>query len=146
MDSIGVPQPMLFRDNVADRWRKFKQRFELYRLASGAAQKEEAIQVALLLHIMGEEAIEVYNSFTWATATDKNKYDNVMKQFEDFCSPKKNVVLEQFNFNKAVQDGNRDFDHFIIKLRTLADTCEYGTLKENLIHDRIVIGIKDNPT
>ena len=35
------------------------------------------------------------------------------------------------------------FDTFVSKLRQLAATCEYGELQDQLIRDRIVIGLND---
>lgn len=37
-------------------------------------------------------------------------------------------------------------DSFVTALHSLAETCEYGTLKGELIRDRIVIGVRDART
>ena len=44
--------------NLSESWRKFKQSFDIYSIASGFNSKEEEIQVASLLHMVGEEAIQ----------------------------------------------------------------------------------------
>ena len=146
MESLHIPNPMLFSGNVAENWKKFQQRFNIYRIASGAHSKDDEIQVALLLHTMGEDALEVFNSFTWENKDDENKYDKVLKKFSDYCTPKKNIVLERFHFNRAVQESNEDFDHFVTRLRNLASTCDFGEVKDSLIRDKIVIGIASNET
>ena len=71
--NIGIPKPMNWTGNVAENWRRWEQRFDLYRLASGASEKSSKTQVALLLHIMGEECLDIFNSFVFAKADDKDK-------------------------------------------------------------------------
>jgi hypothetical protein len=143
MEMLNAPAPLSLAGNVAENWRRFKQRYELYRLASGANIRGENVQVPLLLHVMGEEALEVYNSFTWTSDGDKNKYDLVIAKFEDYCTPKKNVVLERFHFNNAIQGEKEEFDKFVTRIKNLATSCEFAALKDSMIRDRIVVGIQD---
>ena len=46
-------------------------------IATGLDKKENKIKANVLLHIIGPEAVEVYNGFTWAPAqgdtTDEDK-------------------------------------------------------------------------
>ena len=65
-----------------------------------------------------------------------------MKKFEEYCAPRKDVILERFNFNKCVQSKEEDTDSFLTRLKNIAASCEFGELKEELIRDRIVIGIR----
>ena len=59
-------QPSLsFAGNVAENWREWKQHFKLYLMASGIDAKDQKIQSVTLLHMAGEEALEIYNMFTW---------------------------------------------------------------------------------
>ena len=61
MDEIQPPGTLSFAGNVAKNWRKWKQCFELYLTASGIDAKDQKIQLATLLHVAGEEALEIYN-------------------------------------------------------------------------------------
>ena len=60
MDKLQPPGPLALQGNLSENW---KQRFELYSAASGLNEKDEKIQSATLLHVIGEEALEVYNTF-----------------------------------------------------------------------------------
>ena len=90
---------------------------------------------------MGEGSLEIYHSFTWAAEKDNIDYKKVMEKFENYFTPKKNTILERFQFNKAVQNED-DMDRFVTRLKNLATTCEFGNLKDELIRDHIVVGIK----
>ena len=57
--------------------------------------------------------------------------------------PKKNVVLERFHFNNLSQGDQEDFDRFVTRIKNQAASCEFGDLKDQLIRDRVVVGIKN---
>ena len=56
---------------------------------------------------------------------------------------KKNVIYERYVFNKRDQEAGETFDNYVSTLRTLAQSCEFEMLRDQLIRDRIVCGIKD---
>ena len=57
---------------------------------------------------------------------------------------KTNVVYERYRFNNRLQESDESIDAYTTAPRTLAETCEFGSLKEDLIRDRFVSGIRDN--
>ena len=46
-------------------------------------------------------------------------------------------------FNKRCQLPNESVDQFITEVYRLGDNCEFGAMKEELIRDRLVVGIRD---
>ena len=69
MDKSQHPEPLSF---LSENWQKWK-RFELYMASCGNDSKRDETKSAILLHVAGAEAIEIYNGFTWAAETDKKK-------------------------------------------------------------------------
>ena len=55
----------------------------------------------------------------------------------------KNVIFERARFNHRTQEDEESVEQFITSLYSLVDNCEYGNMKEELIRDRLVVGIKD---
>ena len=47
-------------------------------------------------------------------------------------------------FNSCTQEQGEKFDAYLIKLRHLIKTCEYGALEDELLRDRIVTGTSNN--
>ena len=148
MESLQAPRPMEFtsKGNIGEAWKRFKQRFEIYKRASGAAEKAQDLQVSSLLQIMGEEALDIFNNFTFENEDEKKNYDVVVEKFNQHFVPQQNVVVERFNFNRAHQEPDEDFDHFLTRIKNLAATCEFQDIKDSMIRDRIVAGISDNCT
>lgn len=146
MDKLNHPEPLSLHGNLSENWRRWKQRFQLYLTASGTSEKDESVQSATLLHVAGEDALEVYNTFTWDNADDQNKINKIYEKFEAYCNPRKNVTYERHIFNTRNQQPDETIDHYVTDLKLKAKSCEFGTLTESLIKDRIVCGIIDDQT
>ena len=146
MDKLQPPGPLALQGNLSENWRKWKQRFELYSAASGLNEKDEKIQSATLLHVIGEEALEVYNTFSWSAEGDDQKVSKITERFDDYCNPRKNVTWERHVFNTRNQQPSETIDQYVTDLKTKAKSCEFGVLTDSLIKDRIVCGITDDRT
>ncbi len=57
--------------------------------------------------------------------------------------PKKKVIYERARFNQRVQQTNEPVDNFITALYALAENCNYGALHDQLLRDRLVVGLRD---
>jgi len=68
----------------------------------------------------------------------------VLELWANDCIGKTNIIYERYKFDNRSQEQAESIDTYITTLRALAETCEFGTLKEDLIHNRIVCGICDN--
>lgn len=136
-----ISNPLNFEGNLAENFRKFKQAFEIYMRAADKNEKSDDVKVAILLNIMGEEGVEIFNNLKLTEAEKKN-YEKVMQQFELYMNPKKNIIYGSFKFYSKDQQKNENFDHFLLELKTLSKTCEFAE-PEGMVRDRIVLGIND---
>ena len=141
---LSQPAPLDLRGNVAENWKRFKQRFELYNVASGLSKKDEKTQTSMLLHVIGDKALDIYNTFTFAASGDEMRLEKVMEKFESYCMPKRNVTYERHKFFTRSQEVGENIDHYATELRNRAQSCEFGELTNSLIRDRIICGILDN--
>ena len=66
MDNMKALDNLCLSGDIAENWKKWKQRWTLYALASGAAEKDESVQCAILLHMIGEESLDICNTFTFS--------------------------------------------------------------------------------
>ena len=130
--------------NIAEKWKKFRLGWSSYSLATELNKKSEAIQVATLLTVIGEEARDVYSTFDWSDAENKSKIEPVLQQFADYCQPRKNVPFERDRFNKRAQEAGESYDQYKTALRKLAEGCEFHTITpEEVLRDRLIFGIRD---
>ena len=144
MDQIKTPGPLGFEGNLSENWRRWLQRFHIFLQASGRDEKSDAVQASTLLHVAGEEAIDIYNTFQWAAAGDDKKMGKIIDKFEAYCNPRKNITWERHVFNTRKQLPSETIDHYVTDLRNKARSCEFENLTDGLIRDRIVCGIVDD--
>ena len=98
MDKLQPPSALALTGNLAEHWRRFKQQFEIYEIASGLARKDGNVRAMTLLHMAGSEALKVYNTFQWDEGDDNTKVDKIMEKFERCCNPRKNLTFELHYF------------------------------------------------
>ena len=55
---LCIPNPLSFEGNIGDNFKKFKIKFENYLVAIEADEKTDVVKVAILMNIIGDEAIE----------------------------------------------------------------------------------------
>ena len=49
-------------------------------------------------------------------------------------------------FHQRVQQPGETIENFVADVRNLSKTCQFGELEDSLLRDRIVVGIRDEPT
>ena len=59
-------------------------------------------------------------------------------------NPTQPTIYERYKFNNRSQEQTETIDTYVTALRALAETCKFGTLKDHLIRDRIVCGVREN--
>ncbi|KAJ0009566.1 hypothetical protein NQD34_001268 [Periophthalmus magnuspinnatus] len=101
MAQFQPPQNLSLHGNLAENWRNWIQRFELFCTASGIAEKSEKVQCATFLHVAGEEAIKVSNTFHFAE-DEEDKIAVLKKKFQEYCEPRKNLpYIRHMFFTRA---------------------------------------------
>ena len=138
--SLSVPTAFSF--DTPDYWPKWRRHFKQYCLASGLSKEPEEHQINTLLYCLGKEGKDILTS-TNISEDDRKKYDCVLASFDGVFKVRKNVIIERAKFNKCSQLPDEPAEQFIANLYNLASDCNFGDLKNELIRDRIVVGIQD---
>ncbi|XP_037728048.1 uncharacterized protein LOC119558919 [Drosophila subpulchrella] len=74
--------------------------------------------------------------------------EDVLKAFDDYSIPFRNITMESYKFNNIVQTEGRPFIEFETQLRKQVQLCDYKcdcgrTYEERMLLDRFIIGIQD---
>ena len=64
-------------------------------------------------------------------------------KFDSFFNVRRNVIYERACFNRRDQLEGESTEQYIMCLYSLVETCEYGEFKEEMLRDRLVVGIRD---
>ena len=94
---------------------------------------------------MGDEADDILQSLS-LNDEDSATFNGVKAKFDAYFIGSRNVIYERAKFNQHKQMTGKPVDPFITslhKLHKLAEHCDYGALKDDMIRDKIVVGLCD---
>ena len=122
--------------SLAETFRGWRRQLDFYLRAYGATEKSKATQTAIILHCAGVQVQEAYEHFVFETEGDKDDPQKVLQKLSEYCSPRSNEVIETFRFWNA--EYKEPFDSFLTDLRSRANRCNFDTMKDRMIRDKIV--------
>ena len=149
--NIPLPAKLEVTGNLATNWKVFIRAWKNYEIAArlkdpSKPNENKLLRTATFLTCLESDALDIYEGLKFDNDMDKDDIDIVITKFEEYCVGQRNETFERYNFNMRVQQEGETVDAYVTALKTLAKTCNFGQLQDNLLRDRIVIGIKDNAT
>ena len=91
---------------------------------------------------MGEKAEEILERFQLAEKEVKS-YSVVLERFDSHFIPRRNIIYERSCFLRRRQQTGENVAAFVTALHSLAKSCEWGTLSEEMILMVLIIGMRD---
>ena len=103
MELLKPSEALSIQGNLRENWRRRVQQFDLYLTALGKKKEKEDAQCAILLHVVGEETLEIYtyNTFQFVSQEDSHKLDVLKSKFEEYVNPRKTPCLRNTNFGST---------------------------------------------
>ena len=141
-NSILIATLEQFNFKKPDEWPRWKRRFERFLSASGLDKESDERKASMLLYCLRPDANDVLAS-TNIEEADRKKYSKVIEKLDAHFKVHRNVIFERARFNKRDQSENESAEEYITALYSLIETCEYGPMKDEMLRDRLVVGIRD---
>ena len=147
--NIPLPSKLEVAGNLAKNWKIFIRAWRNYEIAARLKDpikpdENKILRTATFLTCLDSDALDIYDGFKFESDGDKDDIDKVITKFEEYCIGQRNETFERYNFNMRAQQDGETVDAYVTSLKTLAKTCNFGQLQDDLLRDRIVIGIRDN--
>jgi len=138
MESFRPPPPLqLNGSNLESEWQSFEKKFRWFLIAIGADKKPDATKLAMLLTTVGDDAVKVFEAFTYIEGESAERFDDVIRKFKEYCTPVRNVVYERFLFWQDAQSAGESIDQYVTRQRHLAKPCNFME-EDNMIRDHVV--------
>ena len=67
----------------------------------------------------------------------------MLENFDKIFQVWKNIIIERARFNSRHQQEGETSEQYITALYHLVETCNSAGLREEIIRDRLVVGIRD---
>lgn len=125
----------------SDAWKRWRQQFNLFVKASGVESESTGVQASLLVNLIGPEGFDVYQTFSFKKESDRDDVKVIIQKFDQFFGAKINTTLVRYKFFTRNQEDGESIQMYVTVLRLLSKDCNFGTLQEELIKDRIVCGV-----
>ena len=147
ISGLKPPSKLSLVSNIQESWKLFKQRWISYAVLSCLSSMPVAVQVALFLHCLDDDALRIYNGFTFDSKEQYRTVDEIVTKFEAFAVGEVKIAYERFLFNNRAQKDNEPFAQFLSDTRRLIKTCDYcANCVDTVLRDRLVLGIANKDT
>ena len=135
-DAVGEPA------TLAQRWKTWRDEFELYVAASGVSDTTQ--KRALLLHLAGPQVRDIFNNSIPTEAKGESKdYNKAMDALTAYFKPQKNVPMARQAFLAAKPTAGETINNFVARLQNLAELCEYNEERNNQVRDLAMSFVRD---
>ncbi|XP_060600522.1 uncharacterized protein K02A2.6-like [Ruditapes philippinarum] len=140
MNLSGIPQPQMdwTSTNLVEEFAKFQEHCELI-FKGPLKDQEEDVHVTMLLLYMGAKGREIYRAANLSNA-DRKETKKIFQKVREHIAPIINPVFSRYQFNNITQ-GEKTMEQFITIIKNKAAECDFGTMKDDMIRDRIIFGV-----
>lgn len=152
---LAPPEPFLPTPGLPSvPWPQWHGMFNVYLLATGAAEFLPERRKALLLHCLGAEGQRIFNTLPDtnppSTAQDTGKdatskpdvYAIGVTSLAQHFATTSNLVIERHRFHRRFQSPGQSVHDFVAALRELATPCCFASLEA--LRDQFVTGVSSN--
>ena len=130
LDFSGISRfdPHADASSLSQRWNVWIKRFQRFIVAMDI--KDPTRRRALLLYLAGPEVETIFDNLP-ETGESKD-FDKAVEKLTEYFSPKKNIMYETHVFRQAQQREDETLDQFHMRLRELAQNCEFADIDKEI--------------
>ena len=103
-------------------------------------------QVPAFLSLIGPKLFGLAKDLVSPKAPKDCTLDELIKVLTNHYKPQVIVIYERFKFYRRCQESHESVSAFVAALKSLAATCEFGDKLEEMLRDKIVMGLKEEST
>lgn len=141
IDTCFVPMAEKFSFKSTD-WEFWLAAYERYRTVTAVSTLPQGHQINQLLLAMGPNVDKIFVQQN-KPVTSFTTYNEVTEFFTNLYKKKNNIIFERAQFNARNQREGETAEEYIDEIIRLAETCNYGALNDDLVRDKLVVGILD---
>ncbi|ODM87902.1 hypothetical protein Ocin01_18780, partial [Orchesella cincta] len=141
---VHVPLPgtlELHSGNVSANWKRWFLKWTMYELATGLDTKSGRVRIAAMLSSVGQDGLDLFQTFEWKDENEPKSYRAVMEKFEKWCTPRGNTMFRDV---QIMQGESEKIDSYVAALKLQASNCGFGADDmARRIRDQVVLGLRD---
>ena len=120
----------------------YQERLEQWMMLNKITDDQKCV---CLISIMGADTYRLLKNLLHPNKPSERTFSENCKILSDYFSPKPIIIAERFKFYTRNQKEGESIASYIVTLKNLSSTCEFGAFLPEALRDRLVCGIKDVP-
>lgn len=105
---------------------------------------EETLKVPFLIATAGKEFNEKLKVLIKPRTIKEFKYEELKKVLMNHFKPTRNVRAERYKFWSRQMNEGEEIADFIMDLKDLASSCEYGSNLDGMLSDKFILSIRNS--
>jgi hypothetical protein len=139
-----LPVLHLDRDNLEEQFKLYKFVFNKNMEALKVKTDKKAARAGYFISDLPTEAQKIILDHNFATSGKSDEdIDDLISIIVEAKPKKTSKLMARFRFFARVMRPGESFESFWKEIRSLADRCGFGTLKDELLRDRLMQGHSD---
>lgn len=131
-------------DPKQEQWTQYSERLSHFYTANGIKDDEASRKKAILLTVIGPTAYRLMRNLIAPSTVEETSYQDLLEAMKKHYDPQPSEIVQRFKFNTCSR--HRTVSTFVAELRSLAEFCNFGTKRDNMLRDRLVCGINNEAT
>ena len=142
ISNLRIPEPLnIYSNTLAEDYLKWRKQINVYLTACGADEKPKKVIKCIILNCAGPGIISAAKQFVYAEGEHEEDPGELLKKIAAYCNPQKHESLDAYLFWNIDWKPGTSFDYFLTELRSKADPCNFGTMKDRLLRDKIIFSV-----
>uniref|UniRef100_A0A3Q1F3H9 Retrotransposon gag domain-containing protein n=1 Tax=Acanthochromis polyacanthus TaxID=80966 RepID=A0A3Q1F3H9_9TELE len=139
---------MAFLVGRVDEYNESKEDFDSYleRLEQWllANDIEDEKKVCVFLSVIGADTYKLLKNLVSPKVPSALPYEELTKVLSTHYRPAPVVIAERFRFQKRNQKEGETVSDYVVALRQLSTTCDFGQYLDDALRDRFVSGMRSD--
>ena len=127
--------------NAQESWQSHVERLQQYFVTNDVKTADK--QRAVLLSAVGGQTYELIRNLLAPTKPMEVTFAEIVDAVEKYVQPRPSIIVERFNFHSRARRQGEDVSTYVAELRKLSEHCNFGTVLNDMLLDRLVCGIVD---
>ena len=125
-------------DEENEKFEDYADRFTAFTEVNGIVDDKKT---NLFLATVGPNAYRLVKNLCSPAEPKSKTLDELISLLKGHYAPEPIIIAERHKFWTAVQGDGEGIADFIVRLKKLSSTCEFGTFLEEALRDRLVSGL-----
>ena len=116
LPGINLAGQLNVQTNISHNWKAYKQAWENYAVITNLNSQPDAHKVALFLHCVGSDAVQIYYGLAFASDKDSESLTKIFEMFDLHKVGEINETYKRYIFNNRNQKPDESIDAYVTAL------------------------------